>query len=168
MQDDQAHALPDAPLHALDNLVLDVAMRGMAPPQEHVGRCQPLLGKAMLGLLQRRRGCLDGLVFGQCRCNRFVHAVRIDGANFLARLFVNVLTPDHGPNCHKLFSQSALEATLARPALHEKVRRRCQGEFSNARRAVLNSARNEAITRAISRLVAAGGRFSSVGRARHS
>ena len=62
MQDDQPHAFPDAALHPLDDLVLDLAMRGVAPPQQHVGLGEPRLGQPVLGLLQRRGRRLDRLV----------------------------------------------------------------------------------------------------------
>ena len=54
VQDDQPHAFPDPLLHALDDGVLDLAVRGVAPPQQHVGLGEPRLGQPMLGLLQRR------------------------------------------------------------------------------------------------------------------
>ena len=100
MQDDQAHAFPDALLHALDDLVGDLAMGGMAPPEQHVGRGEALGGQAVLGLLERRGRGLDPAVLVERRGNRRMHAVRIERAHLLARLLMNVLAPDNGPNSH--------------------------------------------------------------------
>ena len=56
MQDDQAHAFPDPLLHALDDRVVDLAVGRVAPPEQHVGLGEPLLGQPVLRLLQRRGG----------------------------------------------------------------------------------------------------------------
>ena len=47
---------------ALDDRVVDLAVRRVAPPDQHVGLGQPLLGQPVLGLLQRGGGRLDALV----------------------------------------------------------------------------------------------------------
>ena len=100
MQDDQPHAFRDALLHALDDLVGDVAMRRMAPPEQHIGCGQTLGGQAVLGLLQGCRRCLDCRVAGKGCGDRSVHAVGIEGAHFLAGLLVDIFAPDHGSNRH--------------------------------------------------------------------
>ncbi|MNT22651.1 hypothetical protein D3C72_1580430 [compost metagenome] len=100
MQHDQAHAFPDALGDALDDLVLDLAMGGMAPPDQHVGIGKRLDGAAMLGLLQRRGLGDDVAVFGQQARNLVVHAGGIIVGNDLVLLLVDVFAPDQGTDRH--------------------------------------------------------------------
>ena len=93
MQHDQAHAFPDALLNALDDGVLDLAVRGMAPPDEHVGLGQAFLGQAVLGILQDDGPGLDVLVLVEGRRDGAMHAERIEAGDDLAGLLMNVFAP---------------------------------------------------------------------------
>ena len=100
MEHDEAHALPDALLHALGDGVIDEVVRRMAPPDEHVGLVQLRLGHAVLGILQGHSGGLDVAVFREQLCDLAVHAVRIVGGNVGVLLLVDVLAPDGNPDRH--------------------------------------------------------------------
>ncbi len=50
VEDDEAHAVQHALIHAVDNLILHVAVRHVAPPDQHVGVVQHLLRQAVLRL----------------------------------------------------------------------------------------------------------------------
>ena len=56
-------------------------MRAVTPPQKDVGPRQPLLGEAVLRILQGDRLGLDGRVLVQPAGNRSVHAVGIERPN---------------------------------------------------------------------------------------
>ena len=58
MEDDQPHAFPNALRDALDDLIIDIAMGRVTPPDQHIGLFEYLVGQAVLGILQRRG--LDG------------------------------------------------------------------------------------------------------------
>ena len=51
MQQDQTHSGPDRLGHTLDHGILDLAMRGMTPPDQHVRFGQTVGGQAMFGFL---------------------------------------------------------------------------------------------------------------------
>ena len=62
MQDDEAHALPHPLLHPLDDGVVDLAMRHVAPPQQHIGLGQALDGQPVLRHVERHGLDFDLLV----------------------------------------------------------------------------------------------------------
>ena len=80
-----------------------VAMRGMAPPDQHIGLFQPPRRQAVVGLVQRGSGGGDA----PCRVQRIgdalVHPLRVKAADDFAFAFMDVLAPDgdadigHGP-----------------------------------------------------------------------
>ena len=53
-RDEQAHPAQDGDLHAVDDGVGDLLVRDVAPPDEHVGGVEDLLGQPVFGDLQRR------------------------------------------------------------------------------------------------------------------
>ena len=101
VQQDDAHALPDALGDALDDFVGDVAMGGMAPPDQHVGFGQRLDGAAVLGLLQGGGFGHDIAVAGKEPGNLVVHAVGIVVGDDPVLLLVNVLAPHQGTDRHQ-------------------------------------------------------------------
>jgi hypothetical protein len=100
MQDDQPHAGPDGLGHALHDLVRDLLVGGVAPPKEDVRPREAACGQAVLGLLQGRRGGLDGPVLVQRVGDGLVHALGIDSGDDLVLLLVDVLAPDDGSDGH--------------------------------------------------------------------
>ncbi len=94
VQHDQTHAFPHALLHALDDLVVHLPVRGVAPPGQHVGGGERLLAQTVVGLLERRATRRDAVRLGQTVGNALVHALGIDVADELVLVFVDVLTPD--------------------------------------------------------------------------
>lgn len=82
MKADEAHAVHDPSIYALDNLIAYFPMRGMSPPDQNIGLIQDFLGQPMLGLIQSRRpdikACLIEAIGDNCMdsfwvdlCNRF-------------------------------------------------------------------------------------------------
>ena len=107
VQHEQAHACENVPVHALDDLVGDFPVGGVAPPDEHVGGGEDLFGEPVLWLVQRGGRDLGAIAqvlddaLGDCG----VHAVGIDRADLLLDLLVAVLAPDENANggfgcCH--------------------------------------------------------------------
>jgi hypothetical protein len=99
MQDDEPHSLPYTALHTLHDLIRHLPVGRMAPPGEHIGLVQHLLGEAVVRLLQG--GCADfqGRLAGaggglQRIRDAPVHALRVDSAHGLVLLFVDVFAPD--------------------------------------------------------------------------
>ncbi len=52
VQDDQAHAIEDVPMHPVDDDVGDPVVCHVAPPGEHVSPLQHLVGEPVLRLIQ--------------------------------------------------------------------------------------------------------------------
>ncbi|MNL24963.1 hypothetical protein D3C87_1464190 [compost metagenome] len=100
MQHDQAHALPDMFHHALDDDIVDLVMRSVTPPDQHIGLGQNSLGQAVFGLLQRRGLGGNIAVLLEQRGNLVVHAVGVVLGNGLVLLLVDVFAPDQGTDRH--------------------------------------------------------------------
>ena len=101
VQDDETHAFPHPALHALDDGLIDLAMRLVAPPQQHVGLGKALLGQAMLGHVE---GCGRNLDIGlavESLGQGTVNAVRIKAADQRVGLLVFILIPDQGAKDHR-------------------------------------------------------------------
>ena len=96
VQDDEAQAREHVPVHPLDDLVGDLRVRRVPPPDEDVGARQHLLGQAVLGVVQRGGADGDAVaeVLDDPRGDRRVHAVRVDPRDVLLELLVAVLAPD--------------------------------------------------------------------------
>ena len=88
---------------ALDDRVVDLVVRRVAPPEQHVGLVELLLGQAVLGILQRHRRGDDIAVFAEQRRDLPVHALGIVLGNGLVLLFVDVFAPDGGTDSHGRF-----------------------------------------------------------------
>ena len=102
VQDDEAHPRQHVLVHALDHLVLDLAVRGVTPPDQYVGLGQHLLGESVLGLVEGRRGDLGlvAQVLADAGGNGVVHAVGVDLGDMRLDLLVPVLAPDEYANRH--------------------------------------------------------------------
>ncbi len=100
VQHDQAHAFEDALLHALRDAVLDHAMRHVSPPGQHIGLRQPLLGQAVIRLLQGGgRYLRRGQQFLEPVRDDGVHALGIDRRYGGMFMFVDVFTPHGDAQC---------------------------------------------------------------------
>jgi hypothetical protein len=66
-------------VYAIDYRVVNVLMRRMAPPGEHIGRRQESLVKAVLWLILRSRGDRDGVAqkFSQTGSDCAVHSLGV-------------------------------------------------------------------------------------------
>ena len=62
---------------------------------------EPLLGQAVLGLVERRGRRLDAGILVERLGDRAVHALGIDAAHGLVLPVVDVLAPDRHANCHR-------------------------------------------------------------------
>ena len=110
MQHDQAHAFPDTPGDALDDLVIDPAMILVTPPDQHVGFVKTRLRQAMVVLLHRRRRSRNRAVGVQCVGDRVVHPLGIDFGDDLVGALMDVLAPNHCPDGHVQSPACAAEA----------------------------------------------------------
>jgi len=52
MEDHETHPLEDAPLHPRYDLVVDLTVRRVSPPGEHVSASQNLVGEPVFGHFQ--------------------------------------------------------------------------------------------------------------------
>ena len=100
MQDDQAHAFPDALGDTLDDFILNRAMVLVAPPDENVGLVEALLRKPVFRLLQRSCRGIDLRVLVQRVGDGVVHAVWIDRTHRLVDVFVDIFAPYNGVDGH--------------------------------------------------------------------
>ena len=80
---------------------LDLAMAHVAPPEQHIGIFQALLGQAMFRHVQRGgfkgdvRGAVEGLGNGA------VNSLRVEFGHQRIGFFVLVLVPDQGADRHR-------------------------------------------------------------------
>ena len=84
------------PVDPLDDIVGDLAVRGVAPPDQDVQVVEHLLGQAVLGFVERG-GVITRAGHRGSRRSRGdggVHAVGIDGGDVRLDLLVPVLPPD--------------------------------------------------------------------------
>ena len=96
VQDHETEPGEHVPVDPLDDIVGDLAVRGVAPPNQDVQVVEHLLGQAVLGFVERGGGH-PGLVtevLGDPRGDGVVHAVGIDGGDVRLDLLVPVLPPD--------------------------------------------------------------------------
>lgn len=95
VQHQQAHSGQDVLVHALNNLVGDLCVRSVAPPDEDVGGGENLLGQTMVGIVKGHGADLDtgAQVFFDPFLDGVVHAVRVEVPDFLFNLFVPVFSP---------------------------------------------------------------------------
>ena len=100
MQQDQTHAGPDRLGHTFDHGILDLAMGGMPPPDQHVRFGQTGSRQAMFGFLQSGRGGRNPLVGVQRIGNALVHPLGVNVCDDLVCLFVDVFAPDHCADDH--------------------------------------------------------------------
>ena len=97
VQDDEAHALQDAFLDAVDERVLDLVVAAVAPPEEHVGLLQQVLREPLLRHVEGDGRDLE-IVGGEALGEGVVDAVGVEGADQVGPgaflLLVDVLVPD--------------------------------------------------------------------------
>jgi len=93
VQDDKAHPVEHAPVDPLDGRVRDLAVRDVAPPREDVGGSKDVVGKAVLGFVERGRADVETGV-AQALGERAVDAVGVHGADDRVGAFLAVLVPD--------------------------------------------------------------------------
>ena len=96
MQHDQAEPGQYMAMDAFDDLVGDLVVCRVTPPDQHVGRGKPLLGQTVLGVVKgdRRDLCAGTEVFFDSLPDGAVHAVRIALSDRWVGLLMPVFTPD--------------------------------------------------------------------------
>src|SRR3954471_21273869 len=96
VQDDETHTVEDAAMDALDDRVVHLAMRGMAPPGEHVRLREYVFAESVLGLVERRRPHVEPGV-AQALRDDGVDAVGVDLCDRRVASLLAVLRPDRDP-----------------------------------------------------------------------
>ena len=94
MQHHDAHAVPHALGDALHQFIFYIIVGHMAPPEQHVGAVQHLLGQALLGIIQRRQAHAEAGVLAQGVADHLVQAFGVNRAH----LFIVALVPEFVPN----------------------------------------------------------------------
>ena len=97
VEDDEAHAVVDAALDAVDQAVVNLVVGAVTPPHQHVRVVQQLVRKTLIRLVQRDRADLQ-VVGRQLVLQRVVDALRVEltdvGALLVVALLMNILIPD--------------------------------------------------------------------------
>src|SRR5262245_54892395 len=74
----------------------------MAPPDQHVGIRQHVVGQAVVGLVDRRGEYFDPRLLAEALCDRAMDAVGVDFAGWVSSLLlVAVLVPDSYTDSHE-------------------------------------------------------------------
>jgi hypothetical protein len=93
VQHDQAHPVQHARMNARHDLIADLAVRDVAPPDQHIGLGQRRLGQAVLRLVQRRRARAEaGLV--ERGCDRSVDTLWINLGDSLVMPLMTIFVPN--------------------------------------------------------------------------
>ena len=98
VQNDQSHSFENSLLNAVDDLVCDLPVSDMAPPEQYVDFVEPRLGQTMLRFLKRRRTDGERIIARQALCDAIMYSVRIHSSNRFGLLFVDIFTPDDDAN----------------------------------------------------------------------
>ena len=122
MQGQKPHPREHVAVHARHDRVGDVVVAHVAPPDQHVGACQALLGQSVLVVVEGG-GVDDGIVSEQAshaRGDRAVHRVGIDPPGDRVVLLMVVLAPDQDADrcCHAVSSSTwpGLRPAAVRPS----------------------------------------------------
>ena len=93
MEDDESHALLDPLVDPFYDLIGDLFVCHMSPPDEHVGVVQDLFGQAMLRHIQGSSGHFQIRFFSEESSDGAVNALRVDLRNGLFSFFVKKFVP---------------------------------------------------------------------------
>ncbi len=94
MEGDESHPFPNPTKDALHDFVLHLAMRGVAPPEQHVSRGQYPCRQAVFGFLQSCGPNLETHIFAQPFGNAAMHSIGINFPHDRVLALVDVLAPD--------------------------------------------------------------------------
>jgi hypothetical protein len=102
VQHDDAGAIKHPLMHAIDNLVRNLAVGHVSPPHEDIGIGDHLLSQPMFRLIQRRCLRFDAVDGVQSLGDCAVDSDRIRFPDVLVLDFVTILVPDCDANwcCH--------------------------------------------------------------------
>src|SRR5215471_210453 len=98
VQNDQSHSFENSLLDAIDDLVCNLPVSDVAPPNQYVSFFDSRLGQAMFRFLKGRRTYRERIIAREVSCDAIVHSVRIDFSNRFGPLFVDIFTPDDDAN----------------------------------------------------------------------
>src|SRR5512133_3431634 len=93
MEHDQPHAGEHTLVDALDDLIPDLGMRQVSPPDQHVAAGQRGFAQTMFRFIQGRCVYLESLLV-QSGGDRLMDAIGVDGSNRLVLLLVPELVPN--------------------------------------------------------------------------
>ena len=116
MEADYAHTHKNRGLYAGDDLIGNVPMSDVTPPDEHVGVVDDLLRQSAFRLVNSRGADLDVVAFQEVG-DRLMNAVRVDLGNALVMPFVMIFVPNRYSHFliseRKLFLQKSFSLTLS-------------------------------------------------------
>ena len=101
MQDDEAHAVQNALVHAVHDFIRNLVVRHMAPPDQHVRAVQHLLRQPMLRLPQRGGSDVHTGVLQKVR-NTPVDALRVHLRDLRKLHLMQIFIPYRYTNCHNV------------------------------------------------------------------
>jgi hypothetical protein len=93
MENDEAHAVEDPLLDAIDDAIFDVAVGHVSPPGQHVGICEYLVGQAVIWLVEGRGLHEVAFLAESIRQDR-VNPFGIHRPNLLVDFLVSKLIPN--------------------------------------------------------------------------
>ena len=93
VQYDQAHSLQHAPMELRDDVVPDLMMDRMPPPDQHIGRSDHRIRQSVVGFIKRRKPDFE-VIGGDSGGDRRMDALRIDAPHQRIVFFVAELIPD--------------------------------------------------------------------------
>jgi putrescine oxidase len=111
VQHEQPHAAKHRVLDPVDDRVVDLVVRYVAPPRQHVGGVDDGSAQPVLGLLERRGAHAHVVAqqLAEARRDRAVDSVGIDRAHVRLLALVHVLAPDgHADHAQSLSPSGAL------------------------------------------------------------
>ena len=94
VQHDQPHAGDHPLLHAGDQRILHRIVRGVAPPQQHIGSVQHLRRQSLIRLIQSGRAHREVGVLAQHVRQHLMQTLRVDLRDRRILPLVDILVPD--------------------------------------------------------------------------
>src|ERR1051326_3630039 len=110
MQHNQPHSMEDMFLNTRRNGIVNLGVRRVTPPNQHIGLLQHLQGQSVFRIAQSGSADEDLRMGEQSSGEHSMNAFRINSPDIGVRLFVNELVPNrYSDRLHKLAERSKLD-----------------------------------------------------------